>query len=150
MTPKVVKVAVPGPPRVVKVDTGGRIQVFKTAVTGPQGPPGKDPWLDPVQVLSAAGALEIDYRLGKHVRLTVTGDLAISVIGWPADPAVARLTLEIDNSAGGAITLPAGHLTQSGNAIPLGTGRHWVVLATSDGGATVFAAPAGIFLSPAP
>ena len=115
---------------------------------GAQGPEGPDPWLEPIQDLAAAGALTIDYRLGKHVRLTLAGDVtSFSVIGWPAPNRIARLTLEILNTGDfGILAWPSGTLWQSGSVAQITRGlgaRDRIILSTTDAGATIYADPIG-------
>jgi hypothetical protein len=113
---------------------------------GARGPRGPDPWEDPVQVLPAAtGAVEIDYREGKHVRMTLAGNVVLSVAHWPAGPSIARLTLRIINPAAHEITWPVGVTWPSGLP-PIATpnGRDIFLLATDDGGATVDGLIAGL------
>jgi hypothetical protein len=115
---------------------------------GPVGAPGPDPWLEPIQDISASGEVVIDYALGKHVRLTIAGDVtSFTVTGWPAVNRIARLTLEILNSGDfGILAWPNGAIWQSGSApeITRGAGaRDRIILSTSDAGATIYGDPVG-------
>lgn len=65
---------------------------------GPQGARGPDPWDDPVQFITASGVLVIDYLLGKHVVLTLSGNVtSLTVNNWPTSGKIARATFEIIN-----------------------------------------------------
>lgn len=115
---------------------------------GAQGPEGPDPWLEPIQDLTASGPLIVDYALGKHVRLVLTADVtAFSVINWPPPNRIARLTLEIVNVGDfGILAWPPGTLWQSGTAPDLTRGegaRDRLILSTTDAGATVYGDPVG-------
>ena len=108
-------------------------------------PAGKDPWAEPVQVISGSGALAIDYALGKHVRLTVTADItSIDINNWPATGFLGRLTLEITNSGAFTMTGWPGVLWPMGNVPQLTpSGRDHFILTTSDGGVTIYGHPVG-------
>jgi hypothetical protein len=114
--------------------------------TGPEGP---DPWLDPIQDIDdASGDVEIDYSLGKHVRLTIVGNVtSLSVVNWPIANRIARLTLEILNTGNFDIQAwPDGTLWQSGNVpfITQGAGKKdRIILSTTDAGATIYGDPVG-------
>ena len=115
---------------------------------GAQGPEGPDPWLEPIQDLTASGSLIVDYALGKHVRLNLTGDVtSFSVIGWPASNRIARLTLEILNAGDfGILAWPPGTLWQAGSVAQITRGlsaRDRIILSTTDAGATVYGDPIG-------
>lgn len=115
---------------------------------GAQGDPGPDPWLEPIQNISASGALVIDYSLGKHVRLSLAGDVtSFSIVGWPAANRIARLTLEVLNSGDfGILAWPNGTIWQSGSLpeITRGAGaRDRIILSTSDTGAVIYGDPVG-------
>lgn len=118
---------------------------------GPQGPRGPDPWDDQAQVLSASGPLTVDYTAGKHVRLTLTGNVALTVVNWPVAHTVARLTLETFSSGNFQIALPPG--TRTSNGLPLlltPEGNDEMILSTTDGGQTVNAFMVGQNLVAAP
>ncbi len=114
-----------------------------------KGRTGDDGWAVKQQVLAnVSGALEIDYALGKDVRLTLTGNVtALSVKNWPADGYRARLTLEIRNTGAFTFAFPAGVRWPDHNPEPLidiGAGTiSMVILTTCDGGATVLGLPVG-------
>ena len=115
---------------------------------GAQGPEGPDPWLEPIQDIDAAGTLVIDYALGKHVRLNLSGDVtALSVINWPAPNRIARLTLEIVNGGDfGILAWPSGTLWQTGSVAQITRGqgaRDRIILSTTDAGTTLYADPIG-------
>ena len=118
---------------------------------GPQGAPGPegpDPWLDPIQDITASGAVVIDYALGKHVRLNLSGDVtSFTVIGWPAPNRIARLTLEILNTgAFGILAWPPGTLWQAGSVAQITRGlgaRDRIILSTTDAGTNIYADPIG-------
>ena len=122
-----------------------------SAMPGPQGvqgPKGPDPWLEPIQDLTASGPLIIDYALGKHVRLNLTGDVtSFSVIGWPVPGRIARLTLEIVNGGDfGILAWPPGTLWQTGSVAQITRGlgaRDRIILSTTDAGTTLYADPIG-------
>ena len=131
----------------VKVLTGmtpaGRLAVAGQGVRGPAGP---DPWDELVQEITAAGAVEVDYRLGKHVLLELTGDVTLTVAHWPdvSDrKRIARLTLEITNAGAHQLTLP-GVSWQDG-IVPTLTpnGVDEIILTTATGGARVLGHVAG-------
>lgn len=107
--------------------------------TGPRGPMGPDPWLDPVQQLTASGALEIDYSLGKHIELSLDGNSQITVANWPAAGRLARLTIDITSSGLFTITSwPAGVIWQNGNPPEITqAGKDTIILTTTSGGAEV-------------
>ena len=117
--------------------------------SGAQGPAGPDPWLEPIQYLTAdGGTLLIDYSLGKHVVLTVQADTVLDVTGWPLAGRIARLTLETINDGAFQITgWPAGTKSQQGQ-IPILTtgpnGEDTIVLTSIDGGASIKLYLAGI------
>ncbi len=111
--------------------------IVEVVAAGPQGP---DPWDEPVQIISASGALVIDYSLGKHVVLTLTGNVtSLTVSNWPAATTIARLTLEILN--GGSFTIQSwpGVLWPDGVA-PTQTpnGKDMIILTTVNAGARTF------------
>ena len=115
---------------------------------GAKGDEGPDPWLEPIQDVIASGALSINYSLGKHVRLSLAGDVtSFAVIGWPAANRIARLTLEILNSGDfGILAWPTGTIWQSGSVpeITRGAGaRDRIILSTTDAGATIYGDPVG-------
>lgn len=117
------------------------------SATGPRGPAGPDPWLDPVQNIAApGGSLLIDYALGKHVRLALNGNTALAVTGWPGPNRIARLTLEITTSGAFGITeWPEGVMWQNGSAPEItANGRDMIVLTTTDGGSQIFGFIAGV------
>lgn len=120
---------------------------LRGAPQGLRGPAGPDPWLDPVQVISAAGPLAINYALGKHVRLTLTGDVTLSVTNWPPMDRIARLTLEIQNTGAFGITWPT--VLWPGGLEPTLTasGTDIVILSTTTAGAVVYGFPAGLGLA---
>lgn len=74
--------------------------VTKIVEVQARGPAGLDPWAEDIQqIAQGSGALVINYALGKHVVLTLNGNLtSVSIINWPVTNKVARLTLEILNS----------------------------------------------------
>ena len=129
----------------------GQAQIALLSSPGPrgaQGEQGPDPWLEPIQNIAASGSLEINYSLGKHVHLTLTGDVtSFSVIGWPVANRIARLTLEILNSGDfGILAWPGQVLWQSGSTpeITRGAGaRDRIILSTSDAGTTIYGDPVG-------
>jgi hypothetical protein len=115
---------------------------------GAPGPSGPDPWLEPIQDIEASGALAINYALGKHVRLTLAGDVtSFAVSGWPVTNRIARLTLEILNSGDfGILAWPNGTIWQSGSVpeVTRGDGaRDRIILSTTDAGATIYGDPVG-------
>jgi hypothetical protein len=116
---------------------------------GPRGERGPDPWLDPVQVIAhEGGPLEIDYAAGKHVRLTMEGDVdELTVVNWPAENRIARLTLEVMSTGSFQVgEWPAGTLWPLGVApvLTVGPGAHdLIILTTTDGGATILGCPVG-------
>jgi hypothetical protein len=115
---------------------------------GAPGPSGPDPWLEPIQDIAASGAVEINYALGKHVRLTLTGNVSsLAVTGWPVANRIARLTLEILNEGNfGILAWPNGTIWQSGSVpeITQGAGaRDRIILSTTDGGLTIYGDPVG-------
>ena len=90
----------------------------------------------------------VDYALGKHVRLNLTGDVtSFSVINWPAPNRIARLTLEILNGGDfGILAWPPGILWQSGSVAQItrwAGARDRIILSTTDAGATLYADPIG-------
>lgn len=95
------------------------------------------------QSLTGNGALVIDYTLGRHVLLTMTGNVtSINIINWPATTTFARLTCEIHNT--GAFTLsgyPAGWKISNGHTVPVltpGAGAEdWIAFTTHTAGTTV-------------
>ena len=115
---------------------------------GAQGPEGPDPWLEPIQDITASGAVVIDYAGGKHVRMNLTGDVtAFSIINWPPPNRIARLTLEILNAGDfGILAWPPGTLWQAGSVAQITRGlgaRDRIILSTTDAGATVYGDPIG-------
>lgn len=110
---------------------------------GPRGRPGPSPWDEEIQVVTGNGATTVNYEAGHHCRLTLTADTTLSVTHWPAANVVARITFEIINAGGYAITWPAGVLW-AGGAAPSVTGKAWVVLASTDGATTIYGMPAGL------
>lgn len=128
-----------------------RAEIALVASPGPrgaQGDQGPDPWLEPIQNITASGALIIDYSLGKHVRLTLAGDVtSFAVTGWPAANRIARLTLEVLNGGNfGILAWPTGIIWQSGSVpeITQGAGaRDRIILSTTDTGATIYGDPVG-------
>ena len=121
----------------LSVPDGGLSEVT-VVQTGPQGPQGPDPWLEPIQHLTGNGPLAIDYALGKHVVLTLEGNTQITVTGWPQAGRIARLTIEtLNNGAHQIDAWPAGTKWQNGSMpILTANGEDTVVLTTIDGGAT--------------
>jgi hypothetical protein len=115
-------------------------------IGGYQGPPGPDPWLDPVQDLTAdSGTIAIDYELGKTVRLTLEASPSLTVTNWPEDDRIARLTLEIHNAGAYAINWPASVVWPDGIEPTLTpNGTDVIVLTTTTGGNVVHGFPAGI------
>lgn len=110
---------------------------------GPEGPAGPDPWLAAVQDVSGQGVVNLFYSAGKHIRLTLLGDITqLNVTGWPIANRVARLTLEITNTGNfGILSWPAGSLWQGGITMPITQGagaKDRFVLSTTDAGATIF------------
>ena len=118
-------------------------------IPGPRGERGPDPWLDPVQVIThEGGPLAIDYGAGKHVRLTLQGDIeALTLTGWPEPNRIARLTLELINDGAFSVAVwPSGTLWPFGVSPVLtpGPGAHdLIILTTTDGGATILGCPVG-------
>lgn len=114
--------------------------------TGPQGPAGPDPWLEPIQHLTGNGPLAIDYAAGKHVILTLEGNTQITVTGWPQAGRIARLTIETLNSGAHQIDAwPAEVKWQNGNApILTPSGEDVLVLTTTDSGASIKGFIAGL------
>lgn len=114
--------------------------------TGPMGPAGPDPWLDPVQVLTGNGALEVNYGLGKHIELTLTANTQITIIGLPNAGRLARVTFDITNTGSFNVdSWPVGVLWQQGNEpILTPSGKDTVVLTTTDGGVSFRGYLAGI------
>jgi hypothetical protein len=115
---------------------------------GVQGPSGPDPWLEPIQDINASGAVEINYALGKHVRLHLVGTVTqLSVSGWPIANRIARLTLEILNEGNfGILAWPNGTIWQSASVpeITQGAGaRDRIILSTTDSGETIYGDPVG-------
>lgn len=100
-----------------------------------------DPWLG-VQSISASGSTDVDYRLGRYVRLTLNGSITLGLIGWPVAGTVGRFNFEIYNTGAFGITWPAGVLWAGGAApIPTsGSGKKDVVIFHStDAGTNIFA-----------
>jgi len=134
-----VRIKVPSVPgvalRVERIGPRGRI--------GPEGPAGPDPWLAAVQDVSAQGGVTLVYSAGKHVRLTLLGNItSLSVEGWPVANRLARLTLETINTGNfNVLSWPAGSLWQGGIIMPLTQGagaKDRFVLSTTDAGSTIF------------
>lgn len=94
-----------------------------------------------VQSISASGVLVIDYSAGKHVILTLTGNITdISFTGWPADGLFARLTIEIHNTGAFGITgwPPLVKWAGSDPIITQGIGAEdWLAITTSTAGAAM-------------
>lgn len=132
--PDVVVVTVSNNPHIVKV------------ISGRQGPAGPDPWLEPVQsITSTLPTLEIDYSLGKHVRLTLESSPILTVINWPAQNRIARLTLEIHNTGSFAITWPTEVLWPASVVPELSpSGKDVILLTTTSNGQEIFGFPAGL------
>lgn len=110
---------------------------------GPQGPEGPDPWLAAVQDVSGQGTVGLIYTAGKHIRLTLLGDITqLNVTGWPIANRIARLTLEIINTGNfNILSWPAGSLWQGGIIVPITQGagaKDRFVLSTTDAGSTIF------------
>jgi hypothetical protein len=137
----------------IKLTLNSSEPAVATLIAGPgpqgvQGPSGPDPWLEPIQNLTGNGALDINYALGKHVRLTLAGNVTqLSVSGWPVANRIARLTLEILNEGNfGILAWPNGTIWQSGSVpeITQGAGaRDRIILSTTDSGATIYGDPVG-------
>jgi hypothetical protein len=113
--------------------------VITISTVGAQGAEGPDPWLDPVQVLDGNGPITIDYSAGKHVRLRLLGDTTISISNWPANNRIARLTIEIENTADFEVTWPTA-VWAGGSSPPAVTsnGTDIYILATTTAGTKVF------------
>lgn len=96
----------------------------------------------------AAGAVAVDFALGQHQRMQVTGATTLSFANWPGNTTSNMLMLEVVNGGAFAITWPTinwvlsdGAFTQvfSANGTPLqASGTDFVMLWTRDGGATVY------------
>jgi subtilisin family serine protease len=131
----VVLVGPSDPPLITVVSTA--TTVVDVVATGPQGP---DPWDEPIQEISASGALVINYSLGKHVVLTLTGNVtSLTVSNWPASQRVARLTLEILNN--GAFTIQSWPGVQWPDGVAPGqtpSGKDMIILTTVNAGARTF------------
>lgn len=119
-------------------------QRTKIRVTGLRGP---DPWAEPIQNISASGNVSIDYGLGKHVRLTLTGNATLAVVNWPPDKVLGRLSLRIINTGNFTLVWPAGVKWFAGGAehfVTQGAGKcDWVILSTDDGGTNILGMVAG-------
>jgi hypothetical protein len=135
-------------PTVIVRDNTQQGQRLFAVEQGPVGPPGPDPWLDPVQNITAEGEnLVIDYAQGKHVRLTLAATITdLAVINWPAQNRIARLTLEITNSGDFDVTgWPANTKWPDGAPPSLTSqGQDMVILTTTNSGGTIFGFPAGL------
>ena len=109
---------------------------------GVQGPIGPDGWQIPIQRIVAPGPnLTIDYSEGKHVSLTLTGNVTnFNVIGWPDEDHLARLTIEINNTGDFDIVWPDWITWSYGDAFVLTKGAgtfDMIALTTVDGGPPV-------------
>jgi hypothetical protein len=132
--PQIVEIIVSANPSVIEIDAG------------PQGPPGPDPWLEPVQPLTATGAsLLIDYSAGKHVRLTLSSDVTLAISNWPVADRIARLTLEIHSTGTFSITWPA-EVKWPADAMPVLTpsATDIIILTTTTSGSVIYGFPAGL------
>jgi hypothetical protein len=148
ITERPTPVQVVGPAGPVNVQAPTVLPGIKLAGSaGARGPAGPDPWLDQIQTLSGSGPFNLNYELGKHVVLTLTGNATISIINWPPANTIARLTLEVINTGNFLITgWPAGTIWQSGSipAITQGAGaRDRIIFSTTDAGAVIYGDPIG-------
>lgn len=133
--PDIVEVIVHNNPHVIEV------------VGGYQGPPGPDPWLDPIQDITATGSTTtIDYSLGKFIRLRLEASTSLILTGWPIPDRQARMTIEIQNTGSYTITWPVSVLWPAGGIVPTATpnGTDVIVLSTTSGGTVVYGFPAGL------
>lgn len=144
----VVEVEVATAPTVIEVEVAQPVTVVSVAVPGAQGPQGEDgpdAWDIDVTEATVSGAVSLTYSRGAYYRLILTGDVQLTVTGWPAANKVSRLTVEAHTSGAYDITdWPAG--TEFSYQIPLSlapNGRTRFVLSTSDGGSRVFCDPIG-------
>lgn len=133
----VVEILVPASPSVIDV-----------GVPGIQGPAGPDGWSVAIQKVTAAGPTQaIDYALGKHCQLTLTGNVTLSFTGWPADDYLARLTIEVVNTGSFSITWPAAVKWAGGSvgANTIGAGKlDTFIFTTIDAGTTIKGHVAGV------
>lgn len=134
---QIVEIIIPSSPSIIEVATG---------IPGPQGIAGPDPWLEPIQDLTADGnGVDIDYSAGKHVRLTVTANDQISVANWPDADRIARLTLEIHCTGAFSLDWPAEVKWPAGVAPELTPDEvDVIILTTTTSGSVVYGFPAGI------
>lgn len=145
---EVVEVLVPASPAVVEVVIAGAASLVEVAVPGIQGPTGPDGWSVPIQKVTAAGPTQtIDYALGKHCELTLTGNVTLSFTGWPAADYLARLTVEVVNTGSFSITWP-GAVKWSGGSVAansVGAGKlDTFIFTTIDGGSVIKGHIAGL------
>lgn len=124
-------------------------QRIAVAASGPRGPAGPDPWLEPVQMLTGAGSLTVDYAEGKHVRLSLEAATSIDVVGWPVAYHIARMTFEIRATGNFPLEFPGVFWTDGVPPSVTPGGRSMILLTTSDGGDEVWGHVAGLdFLLP--
>lgn len=126
---------------VLQQDNLQTVTITDQGPQGPTGPSGPDPWAEPVQrITHTSGTRQIDYSLGKHVRLAVQGNItSFSITGWPVAYHIARLTVEITNSGAYAIQAFQNIIWPGGQAPSLTAGgKDILVFITTDGGVTVY------------
>lgn len=126
---------------VLEQDSLQTVEVIAQGPPGPTGPTGPDPWDEPVQrITHTSGNLTLNYTLGKHVILTVEGNVtSLAITGFPTAYHIARLTLEIINTGPYDIQAFSNIIWSNGQAPSLTSGgRDLLVFITADGGLHVY------------
>lgn len=117
-----------------------QLPVGVSVVIGPQG---NDGAAVPVQYVSGSGSVTLDYSLGKHVVLTLTGNItALAFINWPLAGNLARLTVEVHNTGNYSISgYPSQTKWSLGHTVPvitLGNGAEdWLAFTTTTAGSSI-------------
>lgn len=122
--------------------------VGKVNAGATQGPPGPDGWAEPIQTIvhSADGPLEIDYRLGKYVKLALDANVtAFTIIGWPVGY-FARLQLSVTQSGNKTMAFPVSRPPEQIPLAPVTAragAKDVFLFTTDDAGANVLSYAAG-------
>lgn len=103
-----------------------------------------------VVVTNAAGHVMLDYRVGRSVKLNVTGHITSMVINnCPGPNRWAPMFMEIINPSGFNLAWPDATFWPNGLAAPaLGAGRHLITLMSTDAGSSFYAMIPGQGFSP--
>jgi Protein of unknown function (DUF2793) len=93
---------------------------------------------------SSSGAVTLNRNNGEIQRLSLTGNVTLSVSNWPAAGQLGRLVLEVQNTGAYNITWPTGTKWPGGSAPTVtASGKDIFVLMTFDGGTTIYGSAAG-------